>query len=307
MVFDPTYAGAGSPYNSGNSNGTGLWGSFGSALGQMTGTGSSDPTNAARGQNAQTSTAAYNFGNQANDYYNQGQGAVNANIAALQRQASGQNSLSAMQLQQGLQQNLAAQQAQAASASPQNAAMAARTAAIQSGQLGAGLSGQQATAGLQEQRQAQGQLSDAINQQQQLSSQNALGGWNATNNATNSAIQNPQKTTGQAATGAVGGIAGALTMMSDERLKTNIKGGDAAAAKALSGLRAYSYDYKDEKYGKGKQLGIMAQGLESAGLGHTIIETPAGKAVHGGKLAAALAAMMPGLDDRLSKLEGKGR
>lgn len=320
----------------------GFWGSVGnlinpsgdlwSAAQYLTGTGAYDPTTAARAANQQVASGALGLGNQAAGYYGQGQAGLNSSIAALQAQAQGQNSVSAMQLQQGLQQNLAAQQAMAASAAPQNAAAAARTAAIQSGQLGAGLAGQQALAGLQERNQAQQQLGQLQLGQFQTNASAATGGYNAAINANNASIQNPQKTTGQALLGGLGGGSQALSLlgggggggaagaamgagasgagagvaaglMSDRRLKTNVRDGSNDAAKALSGLKAYSYDYKDEKYGKGKQLGVMAQGLEAAGLGHAIIETPAGKAVHGGKLAAALAAMMPGLDDRISKLE----
>jgi hypothetical protein len=87
----------------------------------------------------------------------------------LQGQMQGQNSVSAEQLRQGLQQNLSAQRSMAASASPQNSAMAARTAAIQSGRLGAGMSGQAALAGIQERNSAAqnyGQLGSALGQLQ---------------------------------------------------------------------------------------------------------------------------------------------
>lgn len=102
----------------------------------------------------------------------------------LQRRAMGQDSLSAEQLRQGLQQNLAAQQSMAASASPANAAMAARTAAIQSGRLGSALAGQQATAGIQERAHAQNALGQLLAQKRQQdlaaalqSRQNALAGF----------------------------------------------------------------------------------------------------------------------------------
>src|SRR5689334_5654655 len=72
----------------------------------------------------------------------------------LQGQAQGQNSVSAEQLRQGLQQLYGQQRSMAAGASPRNAAMAARTASIQSARLGQGMAGQQALAGLQERQQA---------------------------------------------------------------------------------------------------------------------------------------------------------
>lgn len=103
-----------------------------------------------------------------------------------------------------------------------------------------------------------------------------------------------------------GGAIGAAAA-SDERLKTGVRDGSDAARKALAGMRAVTFDYRDpEKHGAGNQLGIIAQDLEKAGLGHAVIDTPEGKMVHGAKLATAIAAMLPGLDQRLSALEANG-
>ena len=96
-----------------------------------------------------------------------------------------------------------------------------------------------------------------------------------------------------------------LYAMSDKRIKHNIEDGSKDADAALRKLSAYKYDYDNEKHGKGKQLGLMAQDIEAAGLGHAVIDTPDGKAVHGPKMALALAAMMPGLNKRLESLEKK--
>jgi hypothetical protein len=96
----------------------------------------------------------------------QGYGAMTAEAQAsrdyLRQLASGQHSVAGEQLRQGLQQNLSTQRSMAASASPQNQAMAARTAAMNMGRLGAGMSGAAAVAGLQERQQAQKALNDAI-------------------------------------------------------------------------------------------------------------------------------------------------
>lgn len=222
--------------------------------------------------------------------------------------AQGQNSIAGEQLRQGLQQNLAAQRSMAASASPQNAAMAARTAAIQAGRLGAGMSGQAALAGLQERRDAQSQLGQMILGQrgQDLnaalgSRQNAISGYGGVK---------PEgtlldKITPLVNAGASG--ASAIATMSDKRLKEDIKDGDKDANKAIEGLRAYTFNYKNEKHGAGKQTGIMAQDLERVGLGHAVMETPEGKAVHGGKLATANTAMIAALGKRLSKVEKGGK
>lgn len=244
------------------------------------------------------------------DQAQQGYGAYGAQgndaLRDLRAQANGQRSISAMQLQQGLQQNLAAQQAQAAGAAPQNQAMAARTAAIQSGRLGSGLAGQQALAGLQERNQAQqqyGTLLQGLRGQDMnaalQSRQAAVNGYGA------GAVGAPEKTNVDKYGGAI--MAG-LAAFSDRRLKTDVKDGERAARSALQGLSAHSFSYKNEAaHGKGKQLGVMAQDLERAGLGHAVVDTPRGKMVNGAKLATSLAAMMPGLDARLSKLEGGKR
>jgi hypothetical protein len=216
--------------------------------------------------------------------------------------ASGQNSVSAEQLRQGLGQNMAAQRSMAASASPQNAAMAARTAAIQTGRLGAGMSGQAALAGLQERQAAQKQLNDSIlqarQQDQQValgSRQNAISGYGGTT---------PEGSTLDKWANPVAGGLGAAAKFSDKRLKEDIEDGDDDANETMRGLRSYTFKYKDKKLGKDRELGVMAQDLERSGLKHTVIETPKGKAVHGAALATANTAMLSALERRVSKIEG---
>lgn len=109
----------------------------------------------------------------------------------LQRLASGQDSLSREQLRQGLQQNLAAQQAMAASANPNNAAMAARSAANNMARSGYGMSGQAAMAGIQERNAANQLLGGALTNQGNMnlqaalqSRQNAMQGYGAQNTGT---------------------------------------------------------------------------------------------------------------------------
>ena len=232
-------------------------------------------------------------------------------LGYLQRTANGENSVSAMQLQQGLQQNLAAQQSLAAGAAPQNSAMAARTAAIQSGRLGSGLAGQQAAAGLQERSQAQGQYGALITglrgqdaQVADTARANALTGYGA-NNAGAPDQSWWDKHGNQVI--AAGATAAAAYAASDRRLKTGIRDGTGAAESALKGLSAHSFKYKDDSLGRGRRVGVMAQDLEKAGLGHAVVNTPRGKMVHGAQLATSLSAMMPGLDARLRKLEGGKR
>lgn len=231
----------------------------------------------------------------------------------LSRQMTGQESLSAEQLKQSLGRNLAAQQSMAAGARPGNAAMAARTAAIQQGRLGAGLAGQQAMAGIAERQAAAQQLGNLLTQKRQQELGAALGGYGL-------GVQGYGAIEG-ARTGRFGSLTGVPTMgeqilgagaglgmaklMSDRNVKTDIKSGDKDADALLEGLKAHAYRYKDERHGKGKQLGVMAQALEKAGLQQAVIETPEGKAVDTGKLAGALAAASARMHQRLKKLEKK--
>jgi hypothetical protein len=247
--------------------------------------------------------AAAGFADQAQ----QGYGALGAEAQQvrdyLRGVASGQNSIAGEQLRQGLQQNMAAQRSMAASAAPQNAAMAARTAAIQMGRQGAGMSGAAAMAGLQERRDAQSQLGSMILGQRGQDAQvatgsrgNAIAGYGGVK---------PEGSWLDKYGGAVVGGLAAGAKFSDKRLKEDIDDGDKAANSAIDGLRAYTYKYKDKKLGADNEIGIMAQDLEKAGLKHTIIETPRGKAVNGAALATSNTAMIAALGKRLAKVEGK--
>ncbi len=245
-------------------------------------------------------------GNQASDFADQGQAGyaqMGAESAAsrdfLRQQASGQHSVSAEQLRQGLQQNLASQRSMAASASPNNSAMASRTAAIQGNRAAYGMSGQQAQAGLVERQNAQAALSDMILKQRQQDAQVALG-------SRGNAIEGYKGVAGEKSDVEkwAGPVAGGFMAMSDRRVKADIEDGDAKAKRTLEGLKAYSYRYKDEKHGKGKQFGPMAQEMEKAGLGHAVEDTPDGKAVNGAKTALSSLALTAALARRVSKLEG---
>src|ERR1700740_3680261 len=97
------------------------------------------------------------FADQAQQGYMGYTGQAQQALGGLQAMANGENSVSMLQLHPTMPQNLAQRRSMAAASSPQNAAMAARTAAIQSGRINTGLAGQQAVAGLQERNQAMSQ------------------------------------------------------------------------------------------------------------------------------------------------------
>lgn len=280
---------------------------FRSAEGAIFGNGNGAAATAA---NQQARAGLANNANQANGFANAAQANYGLDTGQLNRQAdylrqiqSGQNSVSAEQLRQALQQNMAAQRSMAAGASPQNAAMAARTAAIQSAKLGSGLAGQQALAGIQERNAAASQLGNLLGNMRGQDLQGTLGGYNAANQGYGNMInQTGDQSKIQQNSALISAIAAAAAA-SDRNLKTDIKDGGDDAQKLLEGLKAYSYKYKDDKYGKGKQLGVMAQDLERAGLKAAVTDTPAGKMVDGAKLALGLAAVLPGLNERITRLE----
>lgn len=291
-----SYGGVGSPFGGFSNVGKGL-------------TGLADESESAKQQRAmleQQGAAAGAFAGVGE----QGYGAMTAEAQQardyLRKLASGEQSVSAEQLRQGLQQNLAGQRSFAASAAPQNQAMAARTAAMNMGRMGTGLAGQQAVAGLQERQQANQLLNQVISQQRGQDLQAALG--SRQNAISGYGGYKPEASTLEKWANPVAGALGAGAKFSDRRLKEDIEDGDADANEAMKGLRAFTYRYKDKKLsttGGKSELGIMAQDLEKAGLKHTIIETPRGKAVHGASLATANTAMLSALEKRVAQIEGK--
>lgn len=257
-------------------------------------------------QLAQSSTAAGGFAGQGEANY----GAMTDELARQRAYfndiMAGRSSLATEQLRQGLQQQQAMQQSMAAGASPQNSAMAARTAAIMMGRNAQGMAGQAAQAQLAEREMAARQLSELnLGQRGQDvnvglgSRQNQMTGLGA-----NKADKPAEPGFGTKVAGAAAAIA---PLFSDERLKENIKDGDKAARRVLSKLSAKTYDYKDERHGKGKQIGFLAQDLEAAGAKNAVIETPIGKAIDTGKLTGINTGLIASLAKRMSKLEGKAK
>lgn len=92
-------------------------------------------------------------------------GALDQQAAYMQRIARGQESVSAEQLRASLGQTMAQQRSMAAGAAPQNQAMANIQASRNAMNLGSGLAGQQAIAGMQERQQAQQALTQMLMEQ----------------------------------------------------------------------------------------------------------------------------------------------
>ena len=272
-------------------------------IGGLIGIGAGDPSNPNRYALGTTGTQASDFASGNDAAYWQSQAGINNTIAGLQAQTQGKNSVSAEQLRQGLQQQLAQQQSMAAGAAPQNAAMAARNAAMNMGRASYGMAGQQAVAGLAERNQAQQALGQLQLGQSAQQMQGTLGGYQTSIGANSAVLGNPENTWAKPVMG-IGNAGAQYLSKSDRRAKRDIRSGDSDAKKAIEGLKAYSYRYKDERDGKGKQFGPMAQDLERAGLKHTVINTPQGKMVHGAKAATTALGLVASLGKRVAKLEG---
>lgn len=103
--------------------------------------------------------------------------------------------------------------------------------------------------------------------------------------------------------------AGAIaSIFSDENLKTEINEADNDIDEMLDKLSPYEYEYKDEKHGKGKHTGIMAQDLEKSKAGKELVnDTPEGKTVDVKKALGAIMASQARIAERLKDLEKKGK
>lgn len=105
-----------------------------------------------------------------------------------------------------------------------------------------------------------------------------------------------------------GQTAGAMaSMASDERLKKDVTDARSEIDEMLDALSPKSYDYKDEKFGKGRRAGIMAQDMLKSTAGRRIVEEhPEGKMLDVNKALSAALASSARLNERVRALEGKG-
>lgn len=258
-------------------------------------------TSATADKNALKSSAAASgaFADQGQAGYGQMTEEMAKQRAFFDDMMNGRNSVATEQLRQGLQQQQAAQMSMAAGASPQNSAMAARTAMTQTGRNQSAMSGQAAVAQLQERQMAADQLAKLNTSQRGQDIEVGLG--SRQNQMTGLGANKPKGASGWEKAAAIGSTAAGL--FSDERLKENIKDGDKAARRVLSKLSAKTYDYKDQRHGKGPQIGFMAQDLERAGAKSAVIETPIGKAIDTNRLTGINTGLIASLAKRLDRVE----
>jgi len=107
---------------------------------------------------------------------------------------------------------------------------------------------------------------------------------------------------------------------SDKRVKKNIRVADSAIDDMLDKLVPSSWDYKDDRMGKGRRTGVMAQDLEKSKVGDKIVydvpeipgfgpkakPLPAAKAIDLGAAVSALLASSARLHHRLKAVEKGG-
>jgi hypothetical protein len=261
-------------------------------------------------------------------------------IQQLQDQAAGRGpSLAQMQLQQGTDRNMS--QAMALGQSQRGAGAAGMAKGIQGQQAGIaqGMAGDAAMLRLQEQMSARGMLGqqlggvrgqdqgwagmDMQNNQFNAGATNQGNQFNASQTNT-MANANAQRAAEMAQAQAkldlerermrqdaakqrspVAAIGGAMSAFSDERLKTDIKSGDAKLFAFLDKLGAHEYKYKNPKHGD-PRISPMAQELEQSEMGREFVfETDDGKAVDYGKGFGTLLASQAALHKRLKAVEGK--
>jgi hypothetical protein len=159
------------------------WQMSGDNSGWKTPFGKIDPKDPTKDPTADAKRAALNQTGEASNAFagvgEQGYGAMSEEAKRarddLAKYASGQHSLSREMLRQGMQSNMSQQRSMAASASPQNAPMAALHAMQNTGRMGTAFAGQSALAGIQERQAAQNALANMIMQQRQQDAQVALG------------------------------------------------------------------------------------------------------------------------------------
>ncbi len=224
---------------------------------------------------------------------------------------------------------LASQQGLARMARGSNAGLAQRGAAGQSAAIGLSGAGMSQQAALQDQQMAHGMLSQltsagrqgdlgvgqlqqnqmGMNDQAQLGYLSQLTGLSIAQlqaQAAEYAARASQPSFNSQLLSA-GGQIGAAAAKSDERLKTEISEGGDDIDEMLDGLRAKRYRYKDEKWGQGSRVGIMAQDMERSRAGRDVVrDKPDGKELDINAALSAALASSARLNERLRKLE-KGK
>jgi hypothetical protein len=215
------------------------------------------------------------------------------NTAATGMSGAGQAQQAALTDQMNAQNMLGQQLNQARG---QDIGIAGQNAQLQAGQNQLGMNGYLGLGG--QNLQAQQQAAQMQNAQTSgllggLGSLLGLGGGPSQGSANNSTGGGP-----------VGGALGIASLFSDEDAKTDIQDGRDAIDKMLDGIKAKSYRYKDEKMGKGKRVGVMAQDMSKSAMGAATVKPVDGfQALDVNKALSAALAASGRLHERVKALE----
>jgi len=180
-----------------------------------------------------------------------------------------------------------------------NPALLSRNVAEASKNQGQELAQASATARMQERQSALDAMNRYLAAQQGVALQNAQ----MQNQADQATMNRQSSFLGNA------GMA-AASYFSDENMKKNIKKSDSEATNKvdefLNALESYTYEYKDEKNGKGEKSGVMAQDLEKSELGKQMVEdTKDGKMVDVSQGFSAMLASISELNKEIQEMKKK--
>lgn len=103
-----------------------------------------------------------------------------------------------------------------------------------------------------------------------------------------------------------GNLGGSAIMASDRNLKTDIEPAADDIDEFLDKLTPSTWRYTDERLGKGRFAGVMAQDVEKSKIGKDIVvEAEEGKGLQSNKVMSALLASVARLNKRVRDVEGK--
>ena len=240
------------------------------------------------------------------------------NVEALQRQARGFGpSVAQSQLQTATERNLAAALAQAASQRGVSGGLAAREAGRQRARASQEAARQSAQIRAVESQQAQQGLTGAIQQLRQrnlgareFEVRSRQRGEEAAAGIASGNIQRQfqaEQGTQQRRAGFTSGILqGGAALFSDKNLKKDIKeADDRELFKFAQAIKPKSFKFKDEQFGEGEQMGVVAQDLEKEDIGKQLVsETEDGiKALDLKKTLQTSLALQSVIARKLAKLD----
>lgn len=96
-----------------------------------------------------------------------------------------------------------------------------------------------------------------------------------------------------------------IALMSDMNLKEDIGFASKEIEQILNNLVEVKYKYKDENFGSGEQVGILAQHLEGTPASGVVVNTEHGRGVDVSKAVGLALAGLANINRRLNALEGK--